>query len=75
MSDQDKFGRTLFDATCSDCGQATKVPFEPKADRPVYCQNCFPTHRKPKRDFHGGGGYGGGGGGGRGGGRGYDDGQ
>src|SRR5580658_8005538 len=27
--------------TCSQCGQQTTVPFEPRGDRPVYCQNCF----------------------------------
>ncbi|SPE17888.1 conserved hypothetical protein [Candidatus Sulfotelmatomonas gaucii] len=38
---------------CAGCGQQTTVPFEPRGDRPVYCQNCFQA-RKP-----------GGGGGGR----------
>ena len=31
---------------CSGCGQQTTVPFEPRGDRPVYCQNCFRA-RKP----------------------------
>lgn len=26
---------------CSQCGQQTTVPFEPRGDRPVYCQNCY----------------------------------
>jgi CxxC-x17-CxxC domain-containing protein len=30
---------------CSQCGQQTTVPFEPRGDRPVYCQNCY----RPKR--------------------------
>jgi ATP-dependent RNA helicase DeaD len=29
------------DAVCAQCGQATKVSFVPKADRPVYCSACF----------------------------------
>jgi ATP-dependent RNA helicase DeaD len=29
------------DAVCAQCGQATKVSFVPKADRPVYCSTCF----------------------------------
>lgn len=33
--------RQEFDATCAKCGKACKVPFEPKADRPVYCRECF----------------------------------
>jgi len=31
---------------CSGCGQQTTVPFEPRGDRPVYCQTCFQS-RKP----------------------------
>jgi len=30
---------------CSQCGQQTTVPFEPRGDRPVYCQNCY----RPKK--------------------------
>ena len=26
---------------CSACGKETTVPFEPRGDRPVYCQECF----------------------------------
>jgi len=33
--------REMFDVTCSNCGQATKVPFQPRGDRPVYCRDCF----------------------------------
>ena len=57
--------RELFDVVCSSCGQPTKVPFQPRGDRPVYCRDCFERVGRPAG---GGGGYGGGGGGGRGGG-------
>ena len=30
---------------CSGCGQQTTVPFEPRGDRPVYCQNCFQSRK------------------------------
>lgn len=40
--------REMFDATCADCGKKCKVPFEPKGDRPVYCQECF-RKRRPRR--------------------------
>jgi CxxC-x17-CxxC domain-containing protein len=30
---------------CARCGQQTTVPFEPRGDRPVYCQNCFQSRR------------------------------
>ncbi len=33
--------RQTYPATCSDCGKATTVPFEPKQGRPVYCSNCY----------------------------------
>lgn len=32
--------------TCSACGKQTTVPFEPRGDRPVYCQDCFRTRKK-----------------------------
>ncbi len=32
--------------TCADCGtKIEELPFEPKTDRPVYCQKCARTHR------------------------------
>ena len=37
--------RELFDATCAECGTITKVPFQPKEDRPVYCDVCFKSRR------------------------------
>jgi CxxC-x17-CxxC domain-containing protein len=33
--------RQQFSATCSDCGKATTVPFEPRQGRPVYCSDCY----------------------------------
>ncbi|MFH1221687.1 MAG: CxxC-x17-CxxC domain-containing protein [Candidatus Micrarchaeota archaeon] len=38
--------RKMYDATCSDCGQACQVPFEPKEGRPVYCRDCYKKHSK-----------------------------
>ncbi len=37
--------RQMHDAVCGDCGQKTQVPFLPRGDRPVYCNNCFAKHR------------------------------
>ena len=42
--------RPMYDAICSDCGRETRVPFQPKADRPVYCNDCFRSNR-PQRSF------------------------
>jgi CxxC-x17-CxxC domain-containing protein len=33
--------REMFDAVCAQCGKDTKVPFEPRSGRPVYCSNCY----------------------------------
>jgi len=43
--------RQLYDATCSDCGEETKVPFKPTEGRPVYCRDCFQKHKKPRDDY------------------------
>ena len=32
--------------TCSGCGKQTTVPFEPRGDRPVYCQDCYNAKKK-----------------------------
>lgn len=40
--DQGNFDRpALFEATCSECGNACQVPFKPTGRRPVLCTNCF----------------------------------
>lgn len=33
--------RRLYDATCSECGCQTKVPFKPVPGKEVYCRECF----------------------------------
>ena len=42
--------RQMYSATCAQCGQEALVPFEPRTDKPIYCNNCFQGQR-------GGGGY------------------
>ena len=37
--------REMFSAVCAECGKATKVPFQPREDRPVYCSECFAARR------------------------------
>ena len=44
MGFQGGFGggpREMHKATCSECGKECEVPFKPKADRPVFCRECF----------------------------------
>lgn len=33
--------REMFVATCAECGQPARLPFEPRLDKPVYCSSCF----------------------------------
>jgi len=37
--------REMFKAVCAECGAETMVPFSPTSGRPVYCRNCFQSHR------------------------------
>lgn len=30
-----------YTVVCADCGKETKVPFQPKEGRPVYCEECY----------------------------------
>ena len=41
--------QTMHDIVCSSCGQPGQVPFQPRSDRPVYCSECFETHRAEAR--------------------------
>ena len=56
--------REMHEAKCGDCGKDCQVPFEPRNDKPVYCNDCFQDH-KPERSDRGGGRFGGNRGGGR----------
>ena len=31
---------------CASCGQRAQVPFVPRLDRPVYCNDCFAANRE-----------------------------
>lgn len=40
--------REAFSATCGNCGGVAELPFRPRADKPVFCRDCFqskPTFR------------------------------
>lgn len=41
--------REMVAVTCSDCGQQTEVPFQPRGDKPVYCRDCFQRQRSSYR--------------------------
>ena len=37
--------RQMYPAVCSSCGKDTEVPFQPRSDKPVYCNECFQARR------------------------------
>ena len=43
-----------FKTSCAECGGETKVPFQPRKERPVFCEKCFsknnPTNEKPFKE-------------------------
>ena len=41
-------GRHMFRATCADCGKDTRIPFEPRSGRPVYCSDCYRKVRQSR---------------------------
>jgi len=40
--------RPMFTTTCAQCGQEAQVPFQPRGDRPVYCNSCFSQQRQSR---------------------------
>ena len=38
--------REMYETTCAECGNPTRVPFIPKNDRPIYCSECFAARRQ-----------------------------
>ena len=37
--------RQMHTAVCAQCGKDAEVPFEPRGDKPVYCNDCFQQQR------------------------------
>jgi CxxC-x17-CxxC domain-containing protein len=38
--------KEMFKTVCSDCKKECEVPFKPSGDRPVYCKDCYPKHKR-----------------------------
>ena len=38
--------REMHKATCADCGKECTVPFKPTEGKPVYCRDCYQSHKK-----------------------------
>lgn len=41
--------REMYSAVCAQCGKECEVPFQPRGDRPVYCNDCFRQVRAQQR--------------------------
>ena len=41
--------RSLYPATCVQCGAHTEVPFSPHGGKPVYCSQCKSLHGSMRR--------------------------
>lgn len=39
--------REMHNVVCDECGAECQVPFLPREDKPVYCNDCF----KAKREY------------------------
>ncbi|MBU0546900.1 MAG: CxxC-x17-CxxC domain-containing protein [Patescibacteria group bacterium] len=45
FGNRDRERPQMHEAICSDCGKKCEVPFRPTGDKPVYCSQCFTSHR------------------------------
>jgi CxxC-x17-CxxC domain-containing protein len=43
--------REMFSATCGECGNEARVPFQPRGDKPVYCSDCFSKQRSSRGSY------------------------
>ena len=43
----DRGPRQMYSAVCASCGGEAEVPFEPRPERPVYCNACFGSMKRP----------------------------
>jgi len=41
--------KQTYTVTCSECGIECEVPFQPKVDKPVFCQKCWSKHKPAHR--------------------------
>ncbi len=37
--------RQMYDVVCDECGSTCQVPFLPKEDKPVFCNECYSKQR------------------------------
>jgi CxxC-x17-CxxC domain-containing protein len=44
----------MYAAVCHQCGKQTRVPFEPRGYRPVYCSACYQEQQRTSGGYSGG---------------------
>ncbi|MCH7759027.1 hypothetical protein IID20_01595 [Patescibacteria group bacterium] len=51
FSGRDSGGPTMHGATCDECGKKCEVPFKPRSDKPIFCNDCFRSkgNTEPRR--------------------------
>ncbi|PZW19719.1 CxxC-x17-CxxC domain-containing protein [Thermosporothrix hazakensis] len=42
-------GRQMYTVICASCGNEAQVPFQPRDDRPVYCNDCYQSQGASRR--------------------------
>lgn len=45
---EDRGERQMYQAVCSECGNACEVPFKPTGSKPVLCNDCFRGGREDR---------------------------
>ena len=42
--------RQMYTVICSSCGNEAQVPFQPRSDKPVYCNDCYQPQKSGGSD-------------------------
>ena len=46
LRDRLKPQRAMYEVVCSKCQKIAKVPFEPRHDKPILCEECYKMSKK-----------------------------
>jgi CxxC-x17-CxxC domain-containing protein len=39
----------MYDAVCSKCGKECQIPFKPRTNKPLFCEECFKKNEGSER--------------------------
>ena len=48
LRDRLKPKRVMYEVVCSKCGEIANIPFEPRHDKPVFCEVCYQKMKETK---------------------------